>query len=766
MDSLEYFKSKLNSEQIKPVLQTEGPVLVFAGAGTGKTRVLTHRIVNLLRYKNVPPSRILAITFTNNAADTMKSRIEKLCPQQGNYVWISTFHKFCLRILRNEYESLEHKFGFKRNFSIADEEESNNIFKKLFKELDFTAIYEKLKLRFAMDKKDVEHMLKGNISRAKSLNMDPDELYKHSYPAETELGMFLIKPTNKLYKEYNKTLLENNLMDFDDILFYCYRLLLEYEHVRNKYQMLYKYIHVDEYQDTNYIQNEIAILLAQKHKNLFAVGDDDQSIYAWRGAEVKNILNFRKRFDNVIEYKLERNYRSTPEILECANACIQYNKDRVDKKLYANKSKKMNAKNKVKFTMFSEDYEEVQAVADKIEFLTKYRGYKYSDFAILYRKNMLAKRFEDMMIRQRYPYVLYGGYKFYHRRPVKIACKFLELLTNPQNEISVLEVINIPKRGIGEKTKERILSIARNKNSSALDVLLNYKKFDFSPKQKKGFSEFKDMYLELKKLYDQNDLSNLASNFMQITRLDEYFDEGDKEERDENLGYIKELMYTLRKFIDDNEGATLSDFLNDVSLSANNDRNPKGSIILSTIHSIKGMERRCVFFVALENTAIPARGDTEFELEEERRLMYVAITRAQEKLYLSGSCYRYIYGSFKESRPSPFVGELGDTIEIEYKCPNNHFNEPRNFNTFKSEDDYTSFKYNVNEKAIANLLCLNRKQQKENNPNDFKVGEYVMHKKFKKGRIIEKMGEENAAIEFEKVGTKILNLRLAPIEKI
>ncbi len=632
---------QLNDEQIKPVLQTEGAVLVLAGAGSGKTRVLTTRIAYLVEEKRVPAEGILAITFTNKAANEMKERLGAFT--DTSRMWVCTIHSMCVRIIR----MYANEMGMQSNFSIYSETERNNIIKKSFQECDYS------------DEKLLK-TIKYHIGNAKMLGFEPDR-YAEEYAGEREIDEIC-----KVYKRYQKHLRENNALDFDDLLNETRNLLRTNEGAREYLGGKFRYILVDEFQDTNAVQYEIIKMLASVHGNLFAVGDDDQSIYGWRGAKIENILHFEKDFKGAKVFKLERNYRSTKHILQLANTVIKNNGNRKDKTLWTENEEGANAK------VFEAEEEsgEARYIAHTIAGLLK-QGYKYSDFAILMRINALTRSFEQEFTGDGIPYKVFGGFKFFERKEIKDLLAYLRLINNPFDSEAALRIINFPKRGIGAKTVEALQNYAYETELSVYDALLDLEEIGFSGGTKEKLIGFRDL---IKKwIIDSQDMpvNDLVKAIVADTKMREaYADESD--ESINKRANIEEFINSVEEYCKLNEGATLTDYLNQVTLSSDTDDMDDGNYVtLATIHSVKGLEFRVVFLCGMEENTMPISRavDSEEDMEEERRLMYVAITRARERLYFTRSKSRYLYGKREPTARSRFLKELSKEIDLPKEAP-------------------------------------------------------------------------------------------------
>ena len=622
---------KLNSEQIKPVLDTEGAVLVLAGAGSGKTRVLTSRIAYIISQGKADLSGILAITFTNKAAAEMKERLNTLIGESDGK-WICTIHSMCVKILRQFGE----RSGIRPNFSIYSETERGNVIKKAFQELDF----------------DDEKLLKSakyHIGNAKTLGLDPDQ-YGRKYSGERG-----IEDVVNIYARYQRHLRENNALDFDDLLIETLRLLRGDNDTREYLSDKFKYILVDEFQDTNSVQYNIIKQLAYKHGNLFAVGDDDQSIYGWRGAEIENILRFDKDFPDAKVYKLERNYRSTKSILKLANSIISRNVARRGKTLWT----EADEGEKPAYYQAEEEAGEAlyaaRIISDKVA-----RGAKYSDFAVLMRINALTRSYEQEFTKYGIPYKVFGGFRFFERREIKDVLAYLRLISNPFDSEAAERIINVPKRGIGGKTVGTMYEYAQSTGLSLYDACVDCDELALSKGAKEKLKDFSNLIKDFIIESQDTPVAQLVRDVIALTDLRSAYDDG-SDEGDGKLANLDEFIASVDDFARLNPNATLDEYLNQVTLSSDLDEMDESDYVtIATIHAVKGLEFPCVFVCGLEQGIMPsARAENE-GLEEERRLMYVAITRAEKNLYLTRSKSRYLYGRRDITQPSKFINELSE----------------------------------------------------------------------------------------------------------
>ncbi len=660
MNKIDQLLEQLNDEQIKPVLQTEGAVLVLAGAGSGKTRVLTTRIAYLVEELGVPAEGILAITFTNKAANEMKERLSSIVDVSRS--WVCTIHSMCVRILRMYADEA----GIQSNFSIYSETERNNIVKKSFQECDY-------------DDEKLLKAVKYHIGNAKMLGYAP-ERYADEFAGDPD-----IEDVKKVYARYQKHLRENNALDFDDLLNETRNLLKRNAEAREFLAGRFRYILVDEFQDTNAVQYEIVRYLASVHGNLFAVGDDDQSIYGWRGAKIENILHFEKDFKGAHVFKLERNYRSTKNILKLANTVIRNNGKRKDKTLWTEKEEGANAK----VYEAEEESGEARYVAHTIAGLMR-QGYSYSDFAILMRLNALTRSFEQEFTADGIPFKVFGGFKFFERKEIKDLLAYLRLINNPLDSEAVLRIINFPKRGIGAKTVETLQNYAYENEYSVYDALLDIDDVGFTGSTREKLVGFRDLVKTW--IIDSQELpiNELVKKIVADTRMREAYAD-DSDESINKRANIDEFINSVEEFSRLNPESTLTDYLNQVTLSSDTDEMDDSSYVtLATVHSVKGLEFRCVFICGLEENILPVSRavENEDDMEEERRLMYVAITRAKDNLYMTRSKSRYLYGRREPTARSRFLKELSSEIELPQESRRQMFG----YNQYdEQEDGYRSF---------------------------------------------------------------------------
>lgn len=765
---MNYDIGSLNEEQLEPLKQIEGAVLVTAGAGSGKTRLLTHRVAYLIKECHVSPYNILAITFTNKAAGEMKERIAQMV-DGAEKVWISTFHSMCAKILRRDIDAL---YPFTKDFSIYSESDSEKAVKEVLSE------------RGIADDKIKKSVMK-HISNWKNGSQTLDDyLLTH----EDEFGMDKI---GELIKAYQNKLKKNNALDFDDLLCKTVELFKSYPQILNYYADRFEYILVDEFQDTNTIQYNLVKMLSSIHGNLFVVGDEDQCIYSWRGANFQNIFNLKKDFPNVKVYKLERNYRSTNEIISVANNVIKNNSARLNKNMWTDK------KGGEKPSLFNayDEKDEAFYVAKTIQKLAN-EGYEYKDFAVLMRMNALSRSIEEAFLSYNIPHRIFGGFKFYERVEIKNVIGYLRLFTNPKDDISFARIINFPKRGIGDGTLAKLAEIDFEK--SLLENALSKELLQNSSLYKK-FQTFIESY---NKVADnpRMPLSGFVESVISAFNIRGAYNSKDEEDLN-RLMNIEQFVSSVKEFEALNPEATLNEFLETITLSADTDEiGQGGAVTIATVHAVKGLEFKVVFVIGLEEGIFPisrALYSTN-ELEEERRLMYVALTRAEERLYLSHASKRYLYRDSQYQTPSRFCRELG-LLSLEEPSVNKSWQQDRSYGggysynggngyksgykTYYSEsgtekyNDYGASyndvdKFNKAEKTFDYTKFFREERKKEQAKKDesridvskYKVGQSVEHPRYGIGQIVDISTDGLVGdIVFEDFGKKSLMLDLAPL---
>ncbi|HLR63691.1 MAG TPA: DNA helicase PcrA [Lentibacillus sp.] len=632
----------LNKEQQGAVKHTEGPLLIMAGAGSGKTRVLTHRIAYLLGEKDVPPRNVLAITFTNKAAREMKERVNKLTGADGGQIWVSTFHSMCVRILRRDID----RIGYNQNFTILDSGDQLSVIKQILKDLDIDP------------KKFEPRAMLGQISGAKNELITPEAYSKN-------VGDFFQRQVSQVYERYQKTLQKNQALDFDDLIMQTIHLFKRVPEVLEYYQRRFQYIHVDEYQDTNHAQYYLVKQLANRYQNLCVVGDSDQSIYRWRGADIANILSFEEDYPSARVIYLEQNYRSTKSILDAANKVIENNSGRKPKNLWTEN----DDGKKIHYFQGATEQEEALFVTDKIQELTG-EGISPNDIAILYRTNAQSRAVEDTLIKSDIGYQMVGGTKFYERKEIKDLTAYLRLITNPDDDISFERVVNVPKRGIGKTSVDRLRAYAAE---HAISFNQAVKEVDFIGVTKKAanaLAEFGNLIQTLTQQQEFLTATDMVEAILERTGYEKILKNERSLESQSRLENLEEFKTVTQDFEEDAEDKTLIAFLTDLALVADIDRvdeeemDNEPKVTLMTLHAAKGLEFPVIFLVGMEENVFPhsrSMFDNE-EMEEERRLAYVGITRAEQQLYLTHAKMRTIYGRTNMNPISRFINEIPEDL--------------------------------------------------------------------------------------------------------
>lgn len=721
----------LNKEQQQAVQHTEGPLLILAGAGSGKTKVLTVRIAHLLA-QGVNPYEILAITFTNKAAKEMKSRVEGLVGDVANRIWLSTFHSFCAKFLRFEIDSF---LGYNSNFTIYDTSDSQAVIKAALKALNLDDKYYPVGAMIAA------------ISDAKNKLLFASDFRKQARD-------FYQQKVADVYEYYERELRKNNALDFDDLLLVAVKLLQSNAAVLDKYSHRFRYVMIDEYQDTNHAQYLLAKLLASHWKNIAVVGDADQSIYAWRGADIQNILDFEKDYPNCTSIKLEQNYRSTKIILDAANAVIDNNEGRPEKNLWTDKIEGAKIQH---FTAQSE-HEEAAFIGDTIAKKHDIHDVPYGDMAILYRTNAQSRVLEEALIKRALPYTMVGGTKFYDRKEIKDVLAYLRVLYNPFDDLSLLRIINVPKRSIGATTVAKLQDYAREKGTSLFMTLTQLHLIDsIKGKTKEKLEEFGILIFTLVSEMEDKTVLDILESILDRTgylaQLEESTDPQDQA-RAENIG---ELLSVAKDFQDTNPSGTVEDFLEQVALVNDVDsfEQEEAKVTLMTLHAAKGLEFPIVFLCGLEEGLFPHSRTlmNPEEIEEERRLAYVGITRAEKELYISNATTRTVFGRTSSYLPSRFIDEipeeLVDGLRAKRKVPDDI---KRHVPQHMSVTSRPVTKPIVRNEVIA----------------DWKVGDTAIHSKWGNGKVINVTGEGagmKLTIEFPTQGVRVVMAKFAPVKK-
>ena len=720
----------MNENQLKAILKTQGAVMVIAGAGSGKTRVLTNRIAYLIAKKNVLESNILAITFTNKAAKEMKERIYSLVGETSKYIWINTFHSMCVRILRQHIDLL----GYNKNFTILDTSEQKTIIKNIVKELNLSE-----------DSYQPNNILKI-ISNSKNSMISVNEM-----KAQARFGF--MKNVAEIYEYYQKYLKKNSVLDFDDLMLKTIVLFEKHPEVLAIYQNKFEYIHVDEYQDTNVIQYKLIKMLSEVHKNICIVGDDDQSIYSWRGACSDNIINFEKDYEDVEVIFLDQNYRSNSTILDAANSVIKNNTDRKDKALWSENK----GGDKITVYAATNDKDETDDIAKKILDL-KAQGVDYKDIAILYRANYLSRSMENSCMVFGIPYKLIGSLKFLQRQEIRDLLAYMNVIVNKNDEFSLRRIINVPKRGIGASSMAKIDNYAEQYGLSLFEALKN---IDMIGVSKKIITNI-HLLTQLIEKYSQTEQYSIEDLIVGIYK-DSGYESMLKESADayaeSRIENISELVSSAKQFSSMNDN--LIDFISEMSLTSDaDDENEDDSVVLSTVHAAKGLEYRVVFIMGLEENLFPSIRDAESsedernKMEEERRLAYVAITRAKEKLFMSYANRRMQFGSVKNNKRSRFLDEVPNKL-MHFESG---FGATANDSGESQLESVTKFISRLSPKIkIAD-------KPKTDVRTNYVVGDIVVHKKFGEGKVLS-IEKDSIKVDFEKVGPKILLIEYANLTR-
>lgn len=741
------YKTLLNTEQYNAAICHNGPVMVSAGAGSGKTRLLTYRIAYLITECGVPAHKILAITFTNKAAGEMKDRIGRVAPN-GDLVTVCTFHSFCARMLR-AYASFIP--GYKENFTIYSDTDTSKIFKDIFKQLD-------------IDDETTKSNYKHNLSVIKNDNMTVEEFAK-IYSYQKDIDVFV-----KFYYMYQDELKKNNAMDFDDLLINFYKLITTNEDILESIQNKYSHFSVDEFQDTNKLQYDIVKVISSRTRNILIVGDEDQSIYGWRGANIDNIYQFQKDFPDVKIFKLEQNYRSTKKILERANMIIKNNKSRLDKVLFTENDEGTD----VTYYQAQNETDEADYVIRQI-FSMHNHGVPYSEMAILMRLNSLSLEFEKKLLAYNIPHIMYNGFKFFERQEIKNVLAYLTAIVNPNDDVSFSRIINFPKRGIGDTSIEKLTQIAIKNRTSLKEVVLNYE-IEMLPKAlNEKLKGLKQVLVDLQEKVTELSMGEFFTYLLEETKILDAFDLTDEKEKERRLN-IDSLTKDVLEFERLNPEKTIVDYLENVTLSSNMDSDDGSGVVIATVHGAKGLEFDTVFVVGCEEKIFPISRDDNDDLEEERRLMYVAITRARKDLFLTSAQSRFMYGKRDYGVKSRFLRELDLVPDRKI---NSGFNTYNNSNYGGGYNSYNTTNYNNfnggnmntlqsgNNKTFNYTFGKDTVQKKAIDVSKIKVGAKVTHPKFGDGVITEvtpNSSNHAVKIKFEVVGEKMLSLEYAPIE--
>ena len=735
----------LNAEQKEAVLHTEGPLLILAGAGSGKTRVLTHRIAYLIEEKGVNPWNILAITFTNKAAGEMRERVDKIVGFGSESIWVSTFHSMCVRILRRYIDRL----GYDTNFTIYDTDDQKTLMKDVCKMLQIdTKIYK-------------ERMFLSEISSAKDELVTPEEYELNA------AGDYVKGKVAQVYKEYEKQLKANNALDFDDLLLKTVQLFQTQADVLDYYQERFRYIMVDEYQDTNTVQFQLIRLLAQKYKNLCVVGDDDQSIYKFRGANIQNILSFEKVFEDARVIKLEQNYRSTANILNAANAVIRHNTGRKDKTLWTDNDEG----EKIGFRQFDTAFDEAEYIVDDIRKGCANKGFTYSDYAVLYRTNAQSRMFEEKFVTANIPYKIIGGVNFYSRREIKDLLSYLKTIDNGKDDLAVRRIINVPKRSIGLTTVNRVQENALERGISFYDALRSADLIGNIGRSLPKIDSFVALIEHFKEQAEKISLSQLMEEIIEMTGYIDSLEaenEIEAQTRIENIEELKNKIVAYEESCED-EKPTLSGFLEEVALVADVDTLDENSdyVVLMTLHSAKGLEFPNVYLAGMEDGLFPSymtiTADDPMEIEEERRLCYVGITRAKKHLTLTSARRRMVHGETQYNKLSRFLKEIPlDLLDTGSIVEKNTMEVPK-------QTAYAQAKQTFRTKAFVTAKPIKQFGTASGEGPEYDVGDRVKHMKFGEGIVTAMTAggrDYEVTVQFDTAGVKKMFATFAKLQKI
>ena len=733
------YLENLNDKQREAAMYTEGALLILAGAGSGKTSTMTRRIAYLIDEKGVSPYNILAVTFTNKAAREMEERVEEILGSNSR-MWIMTFHAACLRMLRMDGDRL----GYTNSFAVYDPVDQKSIVKNLLKEYEID------------EKKFTPNSILSNISKAKEQEIGPREF-------EENAGDFRDETVAKVYRGYERILSRNNAMDFDDLILNAVRLLKENPDVLEKYQERFRYIMVDEYQDTNQLQYKLISLLAKKYGNICVVGDDDQCIYQWRGADIRNILNFEKEFPKAKVVKLEQNYRSTANILEAAHSVISNNKQRKRKKLWTDASQG----EKIQYHRLESDYREAGYIAQEIGYMVQ-QGENYRDFAILYRTNAQSRNFEDSLAQRRIPYRVIGGLRYYDRMEIKDMIAYMRLVANPMDDIAFDRVVNSPKRGIGKATMDKIKSVANYCEKSIFQYVESEAIADtLSGKASRGMNEFLEIIREYSEEKENLRVSDIYEGLLiKSGYLKALEDQGTAEAdgRIENLMEFKSVIY---EFENRDSKLELDEFLEKLALLSDVDNHDSeaNAVTLMTMHSAKGLAFPYVFMPGMEDGLFPSwrSRDSISQMEEERRLCYVGMTRAKRRLWMTSAESRLLYGKVNATRESEFMREInpkllaGDGVyksgSVGAKTGSTRYLDGR-YDPISGDYRFQNY-----------IKAKSEMKKKFVHDEHFEVGDRVIHSKFGEGVVLE-VTPKIIRVEFVGDGVKKLAVGIAPIKKM
>ena len=752
----------LNDMQRLAVETTEGPLLILAGAGSGKTKTLTHRIAYLVSEKQVSPWNILAITFTNKAAEEMRTRVSQLVGFGADQIWVTTFHSTCMRILRRHID----KLGYDTNFTVYDSDDSKTVMKNVCKKLNIDT------------KNYKEKTLLNAISHAK------DNLVGVSEYSMSTFGDFTKIVVAKAYREYQEQLKKSNAVDFDDIIFLTVELFKRFPEVLDSYQERFKYISVDEYQDTNKAQFELIRLLADKYRNLCVVGDDDQSIYKFRGADIRNILDFEQYFKDATVIKLEQNYRSTQNILDAANSVIANNVSRKNKKLWTDEG----AGHKIRFLQLDNAYDEAETIVDDIASTARRDSLSYNDFAVLYRTNAQARLIEERLVLRGIPYNVVGGTNFYARAEIKDMIAYLKTVDNGLDEVALRRVINVPKRSIGPATIDKLLDFAEITDDSLFGAMENADNIPGLGKAATKINSFVSLIYSIRDELPRIGISGVLRALLDATDYEDYLKDQDEESADDRISNVDELINKATVYEENNEEPTLTGFLEEVALVSDIDNidSGDGKVLLMTLHSAKGLEFQRVYIAGMEDGLFPGMGTISSgereEMEEERRLAYVGITRAREYLTLTCAKMRMMHGETQFNPVSRFIREIPKEL-LDGALPRSRY----------SDDEPAMIERGSSNRPAARLRSTAtpeyRKPAMQNEIKSlnaiaglskgmpaaalgelsYATGDVVRHRKFGQGTVISIVKEPRdykVTVDFDAYGQKIMYASFAKLEKV
>ncbi|MDE6761425.1 MAG: UvrD-helicase domain-containing protein [Lachnospiraceae bacterium] len=749
--------SNLNDRQNEAVRYTQGPLLLLAGAGSGKTRVLTHRVAYLIEEEGVNPYNILAITFTNKAAEEMRDRVDRIVSFGAQSVWVSTFHSLCVRILRRFIDRLDYQ----TNFTIYDSDDQKAVVKNCLKKLN-------------MDPKQYpERMIMAEISRAKEQFISPSE-----YDREAS-GQYRKMQIARVYTEYQERLKQSNALDFDDLLYKTVELFQFHPEILDNYQERFRYIMVDEYQDTNHIQFLLIKQLAAKYRNLCVVGDDDQSIYKFRGANIYNILNFEEEYPEAKVIKLEQNYRSTGNILKAANGVISHNEGRKEKALWTEAPEG----EKVSFSLYDTEYQEAEDTVREILHQHKEEGRPYNHFAVLYRTNAQSRIYEEKLLMKNIPYKIIGGQNFYGRKEVKDLICYLKAVDNGRDDMAVRRIVNVPKRGIGVSSVDKIQAYADTYEMGLLDAMFEAANVPGLNRAAAKVESFTNLIMDFRDLLEEGAfLSELYDQILERTGYWEELVAENTEEAEARMENLTELKNKIVKYEEEAEHPTLSELLEEIALVADVDNviETEEKVLLMTLHSAKGLEFPCVFLGGMEDRLFPSgmalNSEEPDAVEEERRLCYVGITRAKERLYLSAARQRMMHGSANYNPMSRFIKEIPEEVlringEGSYaiRKQNDSLKQARHSLSTQSAS-VSSKPYSYSGKnSISGAPSFGKEFKVERMEVDYTVGDTVRHIKFGNGIVTSLVSggrDYEVTVDFEKAGVKKMFASFAKLKKI